>query len=497
MPSPRNKLCISLLPESNEQLKEWMPDLQDIDLVEVRIDHIPKTNIKTIRTLTEKPLIITLRSEKEGGFWKGDKGDYLKILRSAINAGVDFIDVEFKLAKEVLPKLKPGSTQIILSQHTESTNSSLLKTQFEEMLTVNADVYKLIFTAETLRDNITALELIDFAKSKGVKYVIHAMGDAGEISRITGAVKGNEWTFVAREFNEETASGQLSFREAKNYYFLPQKTFAPRLFGLIGSPIQQSRGWRLHNRLIQEKIDQKAIEKSSNLLYVNFPAEHLDEFWLDWKNHIHGLSVTIPYKEKIIKHLTKVSTEVRISGVCNTVIKDGEHWIGYNTDLIAIEMLLQPFKEMLKNGGLIVGTGATARSAIAALKRLNVNPIFVVGRNSERGKMLANVFGVDYLQEDEVHYASASAILQTTPVGMVPYTDQYPLGTSLFRKDRVVLDVIYNPPETRFLKIARERGCSTISGEEMFVLQATKQFELFTGVPATLAEVKKIWQAVK
>ena len=105
-------------------------------------------------------------------------------------------------------------------------------------------------------------------------------------------------------------------------------------------------------------------------------------------------------------------------------------------------------------------------------------------------------YNVDFLELDEVHYASAAVIIQTTPVGMAPYTDQYPPGTSLFRKNRVVLDVIYNPAETRFLKIARERGCLTISGVNMFLLQAIKQFRLFTGVEPSVKDAQIIWENI-
>lgn len=183
-----------------------------------------------------------------------------------------------------------------------------------------------------------------------------------------------------------------------------------------------------------------------------------------------------------------------MSGVCNTVVATKTGWRGHNTDLLAMEQILRPHQETIKNGGLIVGTGATARSAIAALKRLEVNPIFVVGRNDDRGKMLSQKFGIDYLNFNEIHYASAVVIIQTTPVGMSPYIDKYPPGTALFRKNRVVLDVIYNPAETRFLKIAKDRGCVAISGVEMFLAQAAKQFEIFTDEPVSIAEVRRVWE---
>lgn len=125
---------------------------------------------------------------------------------------------------------------------------------------------------------------------------------------------------------------------------------------------------------------------------------------------------------------------MRISGACNTVVRSEKGWRGYNTDLTAMETILRPHFELLRGGGLVVGTGATARSAIAALKRLEVNPIFLVGRNDKRGKLLSELYGVEYLKEGEIHYASASVIIQTTPVGMVPYTDKYPRAPLCFAR---------------------------------------------------------------
>lgn len=502
MPSTNPKLCVSLMPKSLDQLKKWLPQCGEADLVEIRLDYLPNLNLKSLRAMTDKLLIATLRSPQEGGFWEGEVSKAVKVYQQAIKVGMDYLDVELSLAGLVLPKLKQSSAKVILSHHSNTANFPQLKAILDQMCQHPADVYKLIVKADSLHDNLAALKLIEQAQLLGLNYIIHAMGAPGQVSRMFGALRGNAWTYVSGEFAEETAPGQLALHEAKNYYYLTEKSPAAKILGLVGSPIQQSKGWRLYNKLIAQNFPgggnaASASTKSKEFLYLNFPAEHLDEFWLDWNEHLHGLSVTIPYKEQIVKHVTRASTEVKISGVCNTVVRESDGWIGYNTDLVAIETLLKPYQEQLKNGGLVVGTGATARSAIAALKRLEVDPIYVVGRNLERGKLLANVFGIEFLQEDEVHYASAAIVVQTTPVGMMPYKDQYPAGTALFRRDRVVLDVIYNPEETRYLKIAKDRSCITISGVEMFLLQAAKQFELFTGKAIDIEDVRKVWNEIR
>ncbi len=497
MSSKVSKLCVSLIPENYGQLQKWLPQCTGSDLLEIRIDLLKSPDFEKIRKLVDKPLIITPRTPSEGGRWPGSVRDYIKILQAACAAGVDYVDVEFPLAKLVFPQLDRGKTQIVLSHHSGEKTLDALTAIFDEMRARDADVFKLILEADSLKESAIALDLLGHAAQSGVQFVIHAMGENGLPSRLIGATRGNAWTYVAKDYDQETASGQPALHEARDFYFLHKKSPNTRTLGLAGWPIQQSKGWRLHNRLIDLKMSfAKSETTGSDYLYVNFPTENLDEFWANWQAHLHGLSVTIPHKEQMIKHLTEFSTEVRMSGVCNTVVATKTGWRGHNTDLLAMEQLLRPHQETIKNGGLIVGTGATARSAIAALKRLEVNPIFVVGRNDERGKMLSRKFGIDYLGFGEIHYASAVVIIQTTPVGMSPYVDEYPPGTALFRKNRVVLDVIYNPAETRFLKIAKERGCVAISGVEMFLAQAAKQFEIFTGKPVSIAEVRRVWEEI-
>ncbi len=496
MSSRKHKLCVSLLPGDSKELKKALAEAANADLIEIRLDYLPNANLKEIRRLTNRPLIITLRTTREGGYWEGSYKDYLKVIQKAIKAKMDYVDVEWRtLKKESDLPAKREDTRIILSHHSAETDETVLQSILREMAQVQADIYKLVFPGETLGDNLKAVRLTNEARALNIPYIIHATGELAQLSRIMGALSGNQWTYTALQHDQLTASGQLVWHEAEHFYHLPRKTSRTRLIGLVGKPIYQSKGWRIHNELFHRKFS-TARQLEKDFLYVNFPVDNLREFWKEWNAFIYGLSVTIPYKEKIIKYLDELSTDVRISGVCNTVVKTATGWKGYNTDLIAMETLLRPHRTLLKEGALIVGTGATARSAIAALKRLEVSHIFVVGRNTERGKMLAEKFNVEFLEEDEVHYAGASAVIQTTPVGMVPYTERYPVGSSLFRRDRLVFDVIYNPPETRFLQIAKERGCRTISGLEMFFIQAARQFELFTGEPISIEEIRDIWKDI-
>lgn len=489
---------MSLLPESPEQLENRVSQISGADLLELRLDHLPKVDFTRIRKWTDIPIIITVRSKEEGGFWEGTEDQQIDLLQRAIHSGVEYIDIEWKQASSLLPKLQEiGSSEIVLSFHTSENRADVLLAQFREMLKVPAHIYKLIFTACELKDNLTAFRLIEEAKRENVSFIIHAMGEAGKISRLWGAVLGNSWTFVSLDEPGATASGQISLQTVREDYFLQEKSENVRLVGLIGYPTSQSSGWRLHNRLLHDKIKQGGDQNQvADFLYVNFPVRNFAAFWDDWEPFLFGLSVTLPHKQTVIPYLKKKSPEVKLSGVCNTIYRENGRWTGINADLLAIEELLRPYPEQIGRGTLVIGSGSTARSAISAVKRLGSGNIFVTGRNQAKGEALADIFGAKFLLSPKIRNCKVGCIIHTTPVGMFPNVEQMPPGSELFEKGMVVFDVVYNPVTTRFLKAAEEKDCTPISGKEMFLLQAARQFEIYSGIPVSPEEVRGIWDEI-
>ncbi len=500
MPSTTSKYCVSFLPRSQEELFSGLESLGHSDYLELRLDRLPEVDFKQIRLRTASKLIVTIRERQEGGQWEGDLPTKITLYRRALDAGMEFVDLEYDLLiKKRLSLPFDASRHLVLSHHTGERNLSPLQETLRKMFQVPAAVYKLVFRAETLNDNLTALQLQDFARQSGHRYVIHAMGTAGQLSRILGYLAGNTWTYVAADAQSATAPGQLSWWAAREIYALHRKRPGTKLLGLLGYPTRQSKGWLLHNLLIEQKksvapSDRKA---ASDFLYLNFETPDVENFWKNWEKRLQGCSVTIPHKEKIIPFLGNVSGEVKESGVCNTAVKETNGWVGYNTDLLALKSLLLPHREMLKAGVLIIGTGATARSAIAALQQLKINKIHLTGRNIQRGKILAERFQVQFVLPNSLSKLSVGGIIQTTPVGMVPNVEEMPPGSVLFRPGMMVFDAVYNPAITRFLRVAKQRGCRIISGEKMFLKQAALQIKLFTGWEVSEEEVLAIWNKIQ
>jgi 3-dehydroquinate dehydratase/shikimate dehydrogenase len=479
-----------------EQLRELVSTLDYADMVEIRLDYLNSINFASLKGLIKIPIIITIRSGDEGGFFTGTKSDLINLYQQAIDAGMDYIDIDYRIADSLTELKFNEKTKLVLSYHSEENEISTLRDIFKNMTEVEAEIYKLIFSACDINDNLTALNLINYAIELDVSYVIHAQGDEGSLSRILGSFMGNAWTYVSESESLQTAPGQLSMYQARKQYYLHKKNQNTHLIGLVGYPISQSKGWLIFNELFQLQQTKSKDESLTNSIYLNLPVKNLSEFWNKWNDKLNGLSVTIPHKENILRFVDNKSAEVKLTGVCNAVVKKCGQWYAHNTDYFAIIELLKPYRRKLSEKSvLIYGTGATARSVIVALQSLNIQGIFLMGRNKERGRVLEKLFSITFL-EDESKLPDLSAIIQTTPVGMYPKTEGMPDCVKYLNKGMIVFDVIFNPPTTRFLQTAQDKGCTTISGEEMYFLQAIKQFKLFTGNEISLNYFKKVWKDI-
>lgn len=490
------KFCVSVIPKTVEQLRELVSNLNSADMAEIRMDYLSSINFASLKDFIKIPIIITIRSVDEGGFFAETKSDLINLYQQAIDTGVDYIDIDYQIANNLTELKFNEKTKLVLSFHSEEKEIGILKKVLNKMTENEADIYKLVFSAYDINDNLTALHLINYAKDLKISFVIHAQGDEGSLSRILGSFMGNAWTYVSESGPLQTAPGQLSIHRVKKQYYLQEKNKNSRLIGLVGNPISQSKGWLIFNKLFH-LLQTKSKENSvTNSIYLNFPVKNLSEFWEEWNDKLNGLSVTIPHKENILQFVDNKSAEVELTGVCNTLVKKENKWYAYNMDYLAIVDLLKPYQGQLSEKNvLIYGTGATARSVIAALQTLNIQKIFVMGRNKEIGQLLNKVFSITFL-EKETNLPDLSAIVQTTPVGMYPETEEIPECIRHLNKGMIAIDVIFNPPITRFLKTAKDKGCKIISGEEMYFHQTIKQFKLFTGNEISLNYFKKVWKDI-
>jgi 3-dehydroquinate dehydratase/shikimate dehydrogenase len=173
-------------------------------------------------------------------------------------------------------------------------------------------------------------------------------------------------------------------------------------------------------------------------------------------------------------------------GAANTVRVRKGRWEATNTDVDGIVAPLRKAfrlsaRESLPSDfrALIVGTGGAARAALCALRQLRCRDLSVTGRNPAKGRLLARELGGRSIPVEALEDEAFDLLIHATSVGMWPHSEECYLRPEQINAG-TVFDLVYNPPETRLLQIAKVRGCRTISGLEMFLAQAARQFEYWT-----------------
>jgi 3-dehydroquinate dehydratase/shikimate dehydrogenase len=221
-----------------------------------------------------------------------------------------------------------------------------------------------------------------------------------------------------------------------------------------------------------------------NAVYLTLHAKTLKDLLTCVREiPLHGISVTMPYKEAILKHLDNTDSHTTKIGACNTVVRaqDGKLY-GFNTDAAGVVRPLERRLPTLEGAKILVlGAGGAARAAVFGLKERGCE-VYILNRTAGPAKKLARQARARTVKRADLKKLSFDVIINATPVGM-GNTRETPLQEHEINA-RYVFDMIYDPGETRLLKLARERGAQVIPGIEMFVQQAARQFEIWTGKPA-------------
>ena len=240
-----------------------------------------------------------------------------------------------------------------------------------------------------------------------------------------------------------------------------------RVFGLLGKTLKHS----FSKAYFTTKFEKQNI---SNCSYENFELESIIELPHLLRNNpfLAGLNVTIPYKEEVIPFLHSYDEIVGEIKACNCIkIVDGE-LRGFNTDVIGFQQSLEKHLQPHHNKALVLGTGGAAKAVLCALQRLRIN-YTEVSRSQK-----PNTLTYDQLKKE--HLQQHTMIINTTPAGMYPNTNDAPSVPYDFVTSRHLLfDLIYNPEKTLFLKKGEEKGATIINGAEMLLLQAEESWRIW------------------
>jgi 3-dehydroquinate dehydratase/shikimate dehydrogenase len=318
------------------------------------------------------------------------------------------------------------------------------------------------------------------------------MGEIGTPSRILAARFGAPFTYATFHHERTLAPGQLSYRQMTDIYRYDNIDTDTEVYGVMGDPVGQNVSPRIQNN----SFDENGLNKVDVPFRV--PLENLDEFLADCRRlDVRGLTVLAPHATAIIPKLTKMDGAVRGIGAANTVIFQGDHIIGYNTDyrgaMDCIDVLVGARPDASPLSGrkaMVLGAGTVAKAIVFGLMRRKAE-VIIANRTRERAEELAKQFGCQSVAWEERHSTMPFVVVNATPVGMHPNVDESPFEKNHLRPKMIVFDTVYNPEQTLLVKAARERGCRVVTGVEMFVRQASIQFQHFTGQEAPAQRMRQ------
>lgn len=425
-------------------------------------------------------LIATCRRREAGGRFRGGLAAQLVILRLAGECGCRWCDLEIESAE----RLPAAAIDVVLqgmrritSFHDFRGTPRNLRGVARRLERAGGDVIKVASECRTIAESIRLLALC--RRKRGVIGV--PMGDAGLPARVLALREGSALAYAAAD--EATAPGQLSIERMKELYRADRLDRKTRVYGVIGDPVGHSLGPLLHNTAFQAR--------RMNAVYLAFLVRDLRDFLgALGPLGIAGFSVTLPHKQTILRHLHGCDPLANQIGAVNTVVvRGGSKLYGYNTDYVGVLRALERRVALRGSRVLLLGAGGAARAAAFALAQGGAI-VAVCSRRMARARALARSVGGEAIERRQLRGEFFDAIVNATPVGMYPASGAAPLEARELNC-RVVMDLIYRPIKTRLLEIAERRGLETISGVEMFLTQGMAQFEIWTGVRAPEAAIRR------
>ena len=495
------KICISVCTETADELVKLLRRAEEVaDVIEVRLDGLKPDQIAPVfdRLQSEKTILLTIRPKSQGGKTDYNIQDRMSLwTQYAMHKRIDHKAIWIDHETDLIPKKEflfwTEDCFVIRSQHDLDGVPDDLNRVYDRTVS-DTEVGKIAVQAKDITDTIGVWNLLKRANEEGKKIVPVAMGEAGKWTRILGSAHGAFMTYAALETGSETAPGQISVEDMTDVFRVKEHDENTGVYGIVAANTSYSVSPWMHN----------AAFKAAGLNSVFVPLQVADlgaffsrmvlpetrEVDLNFK----GFSVTNPHKQAIIPFLDEVDeTAARIGAVNTMKIEDGKLY-GYNTDAPGfITSLKQVFGDLAGVRVAVYGAGGAARACIYSLQQEGA-VVTLVGRNQEKGQVLADEFEIKFLTPSSVKHPLADdfdIVVNATPLGTAGSSVNFAiLETEQLRGIKLVYDLVYNPSETTLIREAKSAGVPTIGGLEMLIAQGVKQFEIWTGSTAPIDAMK-------
>ncbi len=433
------------------------------DPIELRADRLSAQDVTDLVAATERRLIVTVRRVTDGGHFNGTEETRRDTLQAALDAGADWIDVEWDSESAALAA-GPHADRVILSDHGAPCERDALVQRVERMSELPAARLKVVARAERPSQIVAIRDLL--RNRKDARLCAFALGAPGALTRLLAPAWGSWGTYASLEQGAETAPGQFTAEQLRNVFDVLSIRESTRIVALAGHGIfPASPSPAMHN----------AGYRALDLDRVYLPLQARD--WADVVALAEalgfaGLAVTMPFKTAAAAYVSRSDELSGISRALNTIVYTADGPIGANTDGPAAVDCLEAHGLDAGDCIDVLGAGGTGRAIAAALACRGYHP-HLWSRNP--GPALP----VRPPIEPRLHGGRTPGDTDWL-VNATPLRDETLIGAGAPAR-RGVLDVVYGRPPTTLVQRARRAGLHVMDGLSLLVAQAERQFELHTG----------------
>ena len=500
-------LCLSVTGRTLDVCRRKVEETAvPVDLIELRADFLDTSELPSLPRfpgMVNMPVILTIRKPEDGGKFGGTERDRASLLKEAAlesSPVYSFFDLELGAdMAEVEAACSARGITVIRSFHDFSGVPANLPGLLRQAGGKPGEIPKAAVTPKSTGDLFSLLAAARENRRPAVtaaepgfepRQIIIGMGPWGVPVRLLAAKFGS-WLSYSSSASEPAAPGHMSPETMQKTYRFGTVSEGTKVYGIIGDPVLHSRSPLIHNPAF--------AYYNLDAVYVPFPTDDPGLF-LEKAGElgVEGISVTVPHKERVLSAADALSPEAEAVGSCNTVLRSGGRWTGYNTDAGGF---WGPLERIIGETGkaprtaTVVGAGGAARAAVYALVKHGIE-VCVVNRSPARAGELAGRYGVPWagLDAEGLSLAASHAdlIVQTTSAGMTPREKTDPWPELRLTGGEIVYEVVYAPKVTPFVRRAADAGCRVVYGEAMLREQGYRQFSLFTGLeyPAHLKTIE-------
>jgi 3-dehydroquinate dehydratase/shikimate dehydrogenase len=486
-------VCLSLTARTIAENLAVLERYRDrIDIAELRADLLDPSEAFALRdfpSMAGVPCILAVRRKCDGGGFVDGEGQRLVMLAKAIayarpdkSANYAYVDLESDFrVPSVEEACHTFGTRIIRSRHDIAGMPPDLDEAWAELALEPHEIPKLAVMPRNAAD-FAALFTWASGLPRGERIIV-GMGEYGMPSRVLAERVGSylAYTSAIRAGLPSAAPGHLDPIALQETYRFRELDRETAFYALGGGPnILSSKTPQLHNAAFKAA--------GINAVYVPLPSGDVPTFFSALEaTGARGAAITIPIKESICAYLARKSPEVADIGACNTLVREADGWVGYNTDAGAFERALFEFLGVRDLKGLratLIGAGGVAKAIAHVLSDLGVSAL-VLNRTVSKARILAQRYGFAYgpctEHSTELVADHSDIIVQATSLGMEGERMEDPLDWYDFSGREAVFDLIYRPERSILLERAAQAGCRISNGWRMLRYQSAAQFKLWTG----------------